>query len=115
MRPFDLREFSVPHPARLNPHLAGARERTKAWADAMGMLESGDDPCGCALWDEHMFDSQECALLCAYTHPDAPAERLATVSGWYAWVFFFDDHFLETCRRSGDLAAALRYVEGLRE
>ena len=106
-QPFELPEFYMSYPARLNPHLESAREHSKAWARDMGMLE------GSGIWDESDLDSHDYALLCAYTHPDAPAAELALVTDWYVWVFFFDDHFLETYKRGQDLAGAKGYLDRL--
>ncbi|MEU5103719.1 germacradienol/geosmin synthase [Streptomyces sp. NPDC021354] len=107
-QPFELPDFYEPYPARLNPHLAAAREHSKRWARAMEMIE------GSGVWDEADFDSHDYALLCAYTHPDASAEVLSTVTDWYVWVFFFDDHFLESFKRSRDMAGAKAYLDRLR-
>ncbi|MTE17824.1 germacradienol/geosmin synthase [Streptomyces sp. TRM43335] len=107
-RPFALPEFYEPYPARLNPHLEVAREHSKEWARRMGMIE------GSGVWDEDDYDSHDYALLCAYTHPDAPAGELATVTDWYVWVFFFDDDFLESFKRTRDSAGARAYLDRLR-
>ena len=53
------------------------------------------------------------ALLCAYTHPDAPSRELDLVTDWYVWVFYFDDHFLEIYKRSQDQTGAKEYLDGL--
>ncbi|MFI9272303.1 germacradienol/geosmin synthase [Kitasatospora sp. NPDC052896] len=106
-QPFELPEFYVPHPARLNPHLESARAHTRTWARAMGMLE------GSGVWDTHDLESHDYALLCAYTHPDTDAAELALVTDWYVWVFFFDDHFLETFKRSQDRAGGKAYLDRL--
>ena len=37
-QPFELPDFYLPYPARLNPHLEGARLHSKQWARRMGML-----------------------------------------------------------------------------
>src|SRR4051794_5725027 len=87
--PFTLPDFYQPYPARLNPNLEGARTHTRAWAREMGMLE------GSGVWDSRDLDDHDYALLCAYTHPEAPAAALDLVTDWYVWVFFFDDHFLD--------------------
>jgi germacradienol/geosmin synthase len=128
MQPFELPEFYMPYPARLNPHLETARAHTKAWARQMGMLDSkphapwdrgtgrpGAPPLahGSNIWDERKFDSMDFALLTAYTHPDAPGPELDLVTDWYVWVFFFDDHFLEKYKRSRDLAGAQEYLARL--
>ncbi|MFD9813464.1 family 2 encapsulin nanocompartment cargo protein terpene cyclase [Streptomyces sp. NPDC059080] len=106
-QPFVLPEFYEPYPARLNPHLEPVRDHSKAWAREMEMIE------GSGIWDERDFDAHDYALLCAYTHPDAPAAELATVTDWYVWVFFFDDHFLESFKRGQDMAGAKAYLDRL--
>ena len=101
-QPFELPEFYLGWPPRLNPHLETARTHTKAWARQVGILdtpESDDTP---AIWSEQRFDAMDYGLLCAYTHPDAPAVELDLVTDWYVWVFYFDDHFLEVYKRPGD-------------
>jgi germacradienol/geosmin synthase len=105
--PFKLPEFYMPYPARLNPHLDSARQHSKAWARDMKMLE------GSNIWDEHTFDAHDYALLCAYAHPDAPGPELDLVTDWYVWVFFFDDHFLDTFKRGQDTAGAKAYLDRL--
>ncbi|MEU9237701.1 terpene synthase family protein [Streptomyces subrutilus] len=106
-QPFQLPDFYVPYPARLNPHLEDARVHTKQWARALGMLE------GSGVWEESDLDSHDYALLCAYTHPDCDGEALSLVTDWYVWVFFFDDHFLETYKRSQDRDGAKDYLDRL--
>ncbi|MBV9061128.1 MAG: germacradienol/geosmin synthase [Pseudonocardiales bacterium] len=115
MQPFELPDFYVPYPARLNPHLDSARTHTKAWAREMGMLDAPPDAPGANIWDEHKFDSMDFALLCAYTHPDAPSQELDLVTDWYVWVFYFDDHFLEVYKRSHDQLGAKEYLDRLPE
>ncbi|MFF0752810.1 germacradienol/geosmin synthase [Streptomyces sp. NPDC004267] len=106
-QPFVLPDFYVPYPARLNPHVEVARTHTCAWARAMGMLE------GSGVWEETDLQAHDYALLCSYTHPDCDAEVLSLVTDWYTWVFFFDDHFLETFKYSGDRAGAKAYLDRL--
>ncbi|OKK22599.1 Geosmin synthase [Streptomyces sp. CB00455] len=106
-QPFQLPDFYVPYPARLNPHLEDARVHTKGWARALGMLE------GSGVWEERDLDSHDYALLCAYTHPDCDSEALSLVTDWYVWVFFFDDHFLEMYKRSQDRDGAKEYLDRL--
>ncbi|MFE3558794.1 germacradienol/geosmin synthase [Streptomyces sp. NPDC059193] len=106
-QPFQLPDFYVPYPARLNPHLEDARVHTKQWARALGMLE------GSGVWEEHDLDSHDYALLCAYTHPDCDSDALSLVTDWYVWVFFFDDHFLEMYKRSQDRNGAKDYLDKL--
>jgi germacradienol/geosmin synthase len=113
MRPFELPDFYVPYPARLNPHLDSARMHTKAWAREMGILDALPDTPGANIWDELRFDSMDFALLCAYTHPDAPSQELDLVTDWYVWVFYFDDHFLEVYKRSHDQLGAKKYLDRL--
>jgi germacradienol/geosmin synthase len=106
-QPFELPQFYVPYPARLNARLEGAREHSKAWARDMTMIE------GSGIWEESDFDSHDYALLCAYTHPDASGPELDLVTDWYVWVFFFDDHFLDIFKRTQDLAGAKEYLDRL--
>lgn len=112
-QPFKLPEFYLPHPARLNPHLEEARTHSKAWAYTMGMLDVEQPESGTTIWDEAAFDSMDFALLCAYTHPEAPAPELDLITDWYVWVFFFDDHFYEVYKRTLDHAGAKEYLDRL--
>ncbi|GAB3553918.1 germacradienol/geosmin synthase [Actinopolyspora lacussalsi] len=114
-QPFELPEFYLPWPARLNSHLGSAREHSTAWARRMEMVTPGGaaGSSGAFAWDEATFDSADYPLLCAYTHPDATAEDLDLVTDWYVWVFYFDDHFLEHYKHTGDLAGARQYLAGL--
>ncbi|MFG2298672.1 germacradienol/geosmin synthase [Streptomyces sp. NPDC048603] len=106
-QPFRLPDFYVPHPARLNPHLQEARTHSRQWARDFGMLE------GSGVWEESDLDSHDYALLCSYTHPDCDSEALSLVTDWYVWVFFFDDHFLETFKRTQDRTGAKEYLDRL--
>lgn len=113
MEPFVLPEFYMPYPARLSPHLEGARTHSKAWAYQVGILGEPDPTTGAPIWDERTFDAHDYALLCAYTHPDASATELDLVTDWYVWVFFFDDHFLEVYKRTRDTSGAKAYLDRL--
>ncbi|ADJ43139.1 terpene synthase [Amycolatopsis mediterranei S699] len=110
-QPFVLPEFYLPYPARLNPHLDRAREHSKAWAREHDMIDVPQH--GTVIWTEHDLDSHDYALLCAYTHPDAGAEELDLITDWYVWVFYFDDHFLELYKRTGDIDSARGYLDRL--
>ena len=61
MQPFQLPDFYMPYPARLNPHLEAARVHSKAWARDMGILGSSAQPDGEPIWDEHDLDSHDYA------------------------------------------------------
>ncbi|WP_344278615.1 terpene synthase family protein, partial [Actinomadura napierensis] len=111
MRPFELPEFYMPHPARLNPHVEAARAHSRRWAHDMGIL--GPDATGPEVWSEDEYDAHDYALLTAYTHPEAPGPVLDLVTDWYVWVFYFDDHFLERYKRPRDLAGAKEYLARL--
>ncbi len=108
--PFDLPVFYLPHPARLNPNLEGARTHARMWAKEMGMLDSPAADGG-VIWDEAELERHDYGLLCAYTHPDCGAEALELITDWYVWVFFFDDHFLEAFKRTRDTAGAKAYLD----
>ncbi|MFI0816806.1 germacradienol/geosmin synthase [Streptomyces sp. NPDC021098] len=106
-QPFQLPDFYMPYPARLNPHVREAREHSSRWASEMGMLE------GSGVWEQKDLDAHDYALLCAYTHPECSAAELALITDWYVWVFFFDDHFLERFKRSQDRAGGKAYLDRL--
>ncbi|WP_431040651.1 family 2 encapsulin nanocompartment cargo protein terpene cyclase [Streptomyces sp. P1-3] len=106
-QPFELPDFYMPYPARLNPHVRQAREHSAQWASGMGMLE------GSGVWTREDLDAHDYALLCGYTHPDASAADLSLVTDWYVWVFFFDDHFLEVFKRTQDRAGGKAYLDRL--
>ncbi|HEV2783391.1 MAG TPA: germacradienol/geosmin synthase [Actinophytocola sp.] len=108
MQPFELPEFYLPQPARLNPNVDRAREHTKEWARQLGMLDPAEAP-----WDERGFGTMDYALLTSYTHPDAAGPELDLLTDWYVWAFYFDDDFLERYKRTGDPAGARTYVDGL--
>ncbi|RAY12175.1 germacradienol/geosmin synthase [Actinomadura craniellae] len=113
MQPFELPDFYTPHPARINPHLEGARAHTREWARQMGMLDDTRDPGTPEVWDAEKLEAMDYALLCAYTHPDCSGPMLDLITDWYVWVFYFDDHFLETFKRPRDHAGAEAYLARL--
>jgi germacradienol/geosmin synthase len=106
-QPFELPHFYMPYPARLNPHVDEARAHSTLWARDMGMLE------GSGIWEQSDLDAHDYGLLCAYTHPDCDGPALSLITDWYVWVFFFDDHFLETFKRSQDRAGGKAYLDRL--
>ncbi|GAA4203334.1 terpene synthase family protein [Actinocatenispora rupis] len=112
MNAFTLPDFYLPYPARLNPHRERARRHSMAWAREMGMLDA-PTPAGGLVWTEAELARHDYGLMCAYTHPDCDGPTLDTVTDWYVWVFFFDDHFLELFKYSKDLAGAREYLEHL--
>ncbi len=112
-QPFELPDFYVPWPARLNPHLEAARVHSKAWAYEMGIIGQPKDGSSPEIWNEAKFDAMDYALLCAYTHPEAPSPELDLITDWYVWVFYFDDHFLELYKRPKDQVGAKKYLDRL--
>ncbi|MFE9093463.1 germacradienol/geosmin synthase Cyc2 [Streptomyces sp. NPDC007264] len=106
-QPFVLPRFYMPYPARLNPHVDEARAHSAEWAQTMGMLE------GSGVWERSDLDAHDYGLLCAYTHPDCDGPALSLITDWYVWVFFFDDHFLETFKRTRDRAAGRAHLDRL--
>lgn len=110
-QPFELPDFYMPYPARLNVNLERARRHSKAWAYQMDMIDVPQH--GTPIWDEHDFDSHDYALLCAYTHPDASGPDLDLITDWYVWVFYFDDHFVELFKRTRDISSARSHLDRL--
>ncbi|MFD0559614.1 germacradienol/geosmin synthase [Stackebrandtia endophytica] len=113
-QPFTLPAFYMPYPARLNPHLDGARDHTRRWAKDMGMLDA-QRAGGGLIWDESDLEKHDYGLLCAYTHPDCDSDALNLITDWYVWVFFFDDHFLEMYKRTHDTEGAKQYLDRLNQ
>ncbi|GAA4231652.1 terpene synthase family protein [Actinomadura meridiana] len=113
MQPFELPDFYVPYPARLNPRLERARAHTMAWAREMRMLDDHRDPGTPDIWDEAALAAMDYALLCAYTHPDCDGQELDLITDWYVWVFYFDDHFLEVFKKPQDQPGAQTYLDRL--
>ncbi|RJQ76148.1 germacradienol/geosmin synthase [Pseudonocardiaceae bacterium YIM PH 21723] len=111
MQPFELPEFYVPYPARLNPHLEGARAHTRQWAQSMDMIDVPQN--GKVIWTAADLEAHDYALLCAYTHPDCDQAMLDLITDWYVWVFYFDDHFLELYKRTRDYDSAKAYLDRL--
>jgi germacradienol/geosmin synthase len=111
MQAFRLPDFYLPYPARLNPHVEGARAHSAAWAEEMGML---DAPARRGVvWTPEALAGMDYALMCAYTHPDCDAAMLDLITDWYVWVFFFDDHFLEQFKYTRDHRGAQAYLDRL--
>ncbi|MFF6994485.1 germacradienol/geosmin synthase Cyc2 [Streptomyces sp. NPDC008313] len=106
-QPFELPHFYMPYPARLNPHVEQARAHSAGWAREMGMLE------GSGIWERSDLDAHDYGLLCAYTHPDCDGPALSLITDWYVWVFFFDDHFLETFKRGQDRDGGKAHLDRL--
>ncbi|WP_405134704.1 germacradienol/geosmin synthase [Nocardia sp. NBC_01388] len=112
MQPFELPDFYMPYPARLNPHVDQARAHTREWAAEMGFFEIQE---GHHIWDETDLERHDYGLLCAYTHPECDGAELDLITDWYVWVFYFDDHFLELYKRTQDSEGARDYLHRLRE
>ena len=112
-QPFELPEFYVGWPARLNPHVDAARAHTKAWAREVGILDTPPEDHTPEIWTEAALDAMDYGLLCAYTHPDTLGPELDLVTDWYVWVFYFDDHFLDVFKRPRDQAGGRAYLERL--
>jgi germacradienol/geosmin synthase len=106
MPAYNLPEFYAPYPARINPHVERARAHSKAWARSMQMIDSAELP----AWTERQFGRYDFALFTSYVHPDTTAELLEELTDWYVWLFYFDDHFVERFKRTGDLVAAREYL-----
>ena len=113
MQPFDLPDFYLPWPARLNPNLETARAHSKSWGFEMGLLQGDGDYEGVAIWDEEEFDAMDFGLFCAYCHPDADQSGLELATDWYVWGFFVDDYFLEVFKRSQDRSGGRAFLDRL--
>ena len=79
----------------------------------MGILNPPKEDNTPDIWSEAKLDAMDYALLCAYTHPEAPGPELDLITDWYVWVFYFDDHFLELYKRSKDIPGARAYLDRL--
>ncbi len=112
-QPFELPDFYIGWPARLNPHLETARTHTREWSKAVGIVDTPAADETPEIWTEEQLDAMDYGLLCAYTHPDAPAEELDLITDWYVWVFYFDDHFLDVYKRPGDEEGGRAHLERL--
>ncbi|MGQ0679683.1 MAG: terpene synthase family protein [Actinomycetota bacterium] len=111
-QPFQLPEFYVPWPARLNPHLEQARLHTMEWSRSMGILDT-DPHEAPPIWSKSDLADHDYALLCSYTHPECPEDELNLITDWYVWVFYFDDHFLSLYKQTQDQAGGRAYLERL--
>uniref|UniRef100_UPI003D747BC8 germacradienol/geosmin synthase Cyc2 n=1 Tax=Streptomyces chartreusis TaxID=1969 RepID=UPI003D747BC8 len=85
----------------------GGHARSTEGAREMGMLE------GSGIWEQADLDAHDYGLLCAYTHPECDGPALSLITDWYVWVFFFDDHFLETFKRTQDRVGGKAYLDRL--
>jgi germacradienol/geosmin synthase len=112
-QPFELPDFYLGWPARLNPNLETARAHAKAWSRQVGILDTPPEDDTPEIWSDARFDAMDYGLLCAYTHPDCPAPELDLVTDWYVWVFYFDDHFLDVYKRSRDPEAGRAHLRRL--
>ncbi|WP_069162454.1 terpene synthase family protein [Nocardia altamirensis] len=112
MQPFELPDFYMPYPARLNPHVDIARAHTRIWAATMGFFEPQE---GHHIWDAADLEQHDYGLLCAYTHPECDSTELDLITDWYVWVFYFDDHFLELFKRTKDTEGAKKYLARLQD
>ncbi|WP_274564750.1 terpene synthase family protein [Streptomyces spiramyceticus] len=111
--PFVLPSFTLPWPARLNPHVDSARRHAKDWARRMGLLDPLESPPGPAIWDEYTFDSDDWPLFAALTHPDATEEQLQRVALWDVCLLSLDDYFVTAYKNPRDLAGAKASVDRL--
>ena len=75
-QPFELPEFYVGWPARLNPHVDAARgPHQGVGARGRHPRHPGRRTATPEIWDEAALDAMDYGLLCAYTHPDTLAAR----------------------------------------
>ncbi len=101
-QPFELPEFYIGWPARLNPNVEAARRHSKEWAREVGILDTpaaDDTP---EIWTEAKFDAHGLRAALRLHPPGHAGPELDLVTDWYVWVFYFDDHFLDVFKRSRD-------------
>jgi germacradienol/geosmin synthase len=110
---FDMPDFYIGWPARLNPHGQTARTHSKAWAQQVGILDTAACDRVSQIWSEARHDSMDFALLAAYTHPDTSCDELCLMSDWITWAFYFDDYFLDVYKGRRDLAGGRAYLDRL--
>lgn len=113
MLPFKLPDFYMPYPARVNPHLGGARESSKGWARTVGILGTDGVATGEVVWSEQKFDAMDFALFTAHTHPDTPSVELELLTEWYIWGWYVDDFVAKVYEQSRDLGAAKEFLSRL--
>jgi germacradienol/geosmin synthase len=113
MLPFKLPDFYMPYPARVNPHLEGARAHSKVWARTVGILGTDGAATGEVVWSEQKFDAMDFALFTAHTHPDTPSVELELLTEWYVWGWYVDDFVAKTYEQSRDLGAARGFLARL--
>jgi germacradienol/geosmin synthase len=111
MQPFELPDFYVPWPARLNPNLDASRLHSKAWAQEMGILGAPESESSSKIWSEHDFDKHDYALLCAYIHPDVESLMLNLMTDWNVWAFYVDDYFFQFYKQPKDHKGAKKYLD----
>ncbi|MCK2221682.1 hypothetical protein MF672_048940 [Actinomadura sp. ATCC 31491] len=81
---------------------APAHQRSRAWAQEQGLLET---------WDETRFESLALSSKAGHCHPGANAEELELAADWYVWAAWLDDHFFGTYR--GERRQAGRFLDRL--
>lgn len=111
MQPFELPDFYVPWPARLNSNLDAARTYSKIWAKEMGILNTPSSEGSLNIWSEEAFDKHDYALFCAYIHPETPSSELNLMTIWNVWAFYVDDYFLQVYKRPKDRDGAKKYLD----
>lgn len=111
MQPFELPDFYVPWPARLNPNLEAARVHSKIWAREIGIVGHPQDEGSPKIWDEHDLDTHDYALFCAYIHPETSAPELNLMTDWNVWAFYVDDYFLQIYKQPKDHDGARKYLD----
>lgn len=110
---FGLPDFYLPWPARVNPHVDGARVHSKAWAREVGILDTPPEDNTPEILTETKLDAMDIGLFCAYSHPDALPPELELITDWIVWAFYFDDYFLEVFKRVGDGPGLRAYLDRL--
>ena len=102
MSSFRMPEFYMPYQARLNPNLESASAHAEEWVRAVGMVraEENHESDGNNTWSFEEFTSKKIPLFCAYTHPDASADRLNTVVDWYICKDFINEFIIDQYKKT---------------
>jgi len=79
--------INLPFPARQHPESARIETSTRDWVIRFGLADG-------AAGKQGLVQSRF-GEAAAYGYPDAPLPEAELAAGWFAWLFFIDDHHEE--------------------